>query len=233
MNVVKRILAIKHVLLLDALLIALCAWMAMKIHRDWMATAAADEVSKIIAPSMAMKQAVEKQKSAEALQRNYMVISSRNLFSPDRNDQIPREEVNKPRPPKPILYGVINLTDAKLAMMSTPGSIALQSLKEGDKIGEYTLTKIQMNEVQLQWGSETVKATTAEQPKQIPAPTIPASAGSSASKVVSVNPAEGAATTSSAGTGNASPVQPPQGLGPCKGKWVKTLFGMVCSEDAK
>ncbi|MBZ5535378.1 MAG: hypothetical protein LAO31_05430 [Acidobacteriia bacterium] len=234
MTTLKKILAIKHIILLDALLIALCLWMGVGLRRQWLANAAVYQVSRIVAPSVAMKQAVAKQKSAEALRKNYMVIASRNLFSPDRNDQIAREDIAKVRPPKPVLFGVINLKDAKLAMMSSPGSRDFRSLKVGDKIGEYTLTRILPNKVELLWGSETVETTTEEQPRTIPAPVAPVVGGGAGGKVVSVSGSEGGASSASAsGPTNAAPAQPPAGQGPCKGHWVKTLFGMVCSEDSK
>ncbi|MGB7624935.1 MAG: hypothetical protein WBN92_21515 [Terriglobia bacterium] len=236
MTILKKILAMKYVILLDLLLVAVCVWMGLALRRQWLANAAAYQVSRIVAPSVALKQAVEKQKSAETLRKNYMVIASRNLFSPDRNDQIAKEDVAKTRPPKPILFGVINLSEAKLAMMSAPGSRDFRSLKVGDKIGEYTLTRILSNKVEMQWGSETVETTTEEQPKTIPAPVTPVMAGGAGpgGKVVSVSGSEGTvSSTSASGPANASQAQPPAGQGPCKGRWVKTLFGMVCSEDAK
>ncbi len=223
----------KYVLLLDALLIAACVWLGVRLVRDWRATANAYQVSKIVAPSVAVKQAMEKQKSPEALQKNYMVIASRNLFSPDRNDQLAQEEAAKVRPPKPILYGVINLKDAKVAMMTIPGSNDFRSIKEGEKIGEYTLTKILINKVQLQLGSEEMEASTEEQPKVIPAPTAPIAAAGAGGKIVSVSASEGpGASTAASNPAGAPPVQPPPGVA-CKGKWVKTLFGMVCVEDTK
>jgi hypothetical protein len=236
MTILKKILAMKYVLLLDLLLIAVCVWIGLVLRRQWLANAATYQVSRIVAPSVAMKQAVEKQKSAEALRKNYMVIASRNLLSPDRNDQITLEDVAKTRPPKPVLFGVINLSEAKLAMMSAPGSRDFRSLKVGDKIGEYTLTRILSNKVELQWGNEKVETTTEEQPKTIPAPVTPVIAGGAGTggKVVSVRGSEGTGpSTSASGSNNSSQTQPPAGQGPCKGRWVKTLFGMVCSEDTK
>ncbi|MBZ5554118.1 MAG: hypothetical protein LAO21_15485 [Acidobacteriia bacterium] len=234
MTILKKILAMKYIILLNLLLIALCVWIGVSLRRQWLANAAAYQVSRIVAPSVAMKQAVEKQKSADALRKNYMVIASRNLFSPDRNDQIAREDTVKTRPPKPVLFGVINLKDAKLAMMSSPGTRDFRSLKVGDKIGEYTLTRILANKVEMQWGTETVETTTEEQPKNIPAPVTPVVGAGAGGKVVSVSGSEGgAASNGASGPANAGQAQPPAGQGPCKGRWVKTLFGMVCSEDTK
>ncbi|MFI5174825.1 MAG: hypothetical protein ACHQKY_08215 [Terriglobia bacterium] len=235
MTILKKILAMKYLLLLDLLLVAVCVWMGLALRRQWLANAAAYQVSRIVAPSVTLKQAVEKQKSAEALRKNYMVIASRNLLSPDRNDQIAQEDVARPRPPKPVLFGVINLSEAKLAMMSSPGTRDFRSLKVGDKIGEYTLTRILSNKVELKWENETVETTTEEQPKTIPTPVTPvvAAGAGAGGKVVSVNGSEGASSNSASGSNNASPARPPAGQGPCKGRWVKTLFGMVCSEDAK
>jgi hypothetical protein len=230
MTILKKILTMKWVLLLDALLLAGCVWLGMHFRNQWHATAEANQVSKIVPPSVALKQAMEKQKTAEALQRNYLVIASQNLFSADRNDQIAKEAAEKPRPPKPILFGVMNLTDVQLALMSTPDSRVLRSLKVGETIGEYKLTKILMNKVELQYGNEIVEATTEEQPKFVAAPNAPAAQSGSGGRVVSVDSGSAVQPVASS-TPAQQPVAP--GKGPCKGKWVPSLFGPLCDESAK
>jgi hypothetical protein len=233
MKLMRRFLAMKYVLLLDAVLLAAGIWLGMQLRKQWLVTAEANQVSKITASNEILKQAMDKQKSPEALQKNYMVIASRNLFSPDRNDQVLKEEA-RPRPPKPVLFGILNLKETRLAMMSPPNTRDLRSLKEGDKIGEYTLTKIFTNKVQLQWGNETVEVSTEEQPQVISAPNAPSLAGNAGGKVVSVSPS-GSGGQGSAVTGSTTTASQPQPQNPasCKGYWVKTLFGMVCIDDSK
>lgn len=235
MAMIKKILAMKHILLLDALLIAACVWLGVRFYAQWQAMAAANQVSNIVAPSAAMKNVLDKQKSPDTLQKNYMVIATRNLFSPDRNDQISKDDAAKSRPPKPILFGVLHLKDATLAMMSPPDSREFHSLKVGDKIGEYTLTRILVNKVELKWGNETVEASTDEQPKPIAPPlsTAAGNAGSIESKVVSVASSGSGSTSGSAAGSSVAPPPTPQNPGACKGRWVKTLFGQSCVEDGK
>lgn len=234
MTVLKRILTFKYLLLLDALLVAACVWMGVTLHRQWLATANLYQVSNVQPASVSLRKAIEKQRTPAGFQRNYLVISSRNLFSPDRNDQIPREEAAKPRPPKPILYGVMNLTETKLALMSSPDNQEFKSLKVGEKIGEYTLTKILVNKVELKYENETVEASTEEQPRPIAAPVygggIP-SPGSD-SRVVSLS-SSGSAAVGSSDASSASAPRPATTQAACKGRWVKTLFGETCVEDQK
>lgn len=234
MTVMKRILAMKYLLLLDALLMAACVWMGVSFRRQWGATAAAYQVSNIQPGSVALKKAVEKQKSPQEFQKNYFSISSRNLFSPDRNDQIQLDVAAKPRPPKPILFGILKLTDAQLALMSTPDSREFRSLKVGEKMGEYTLTKILVNKVELKYENETVEATTEEQPRVVSAPVYPtAASGSPSEKVVSVSAGSGDASSALSPANSSSAAARPEASGSCKGKWVRTLFGMTCVEDQK
>lgn len=234
MTVLKRILTFKYLLLLDVLLIAACVWMGVRLRGQWMATATLDQVANIQPASVSLKKAVEKQKTPAGFQTNYLVISSRNLFSPDRNDQIPKEEAPKPRPPKPVLYGVMNLTETKLALMSTPDTQVFKSLKVGEKIGEYILTKILVNKVELKYENETVEASTEEQPRPIAPPLygggIPSPGADS--RVVSVSGGGSAAVGSSNSSSPAVP-SPATTQAACKGRWVKTLFGETCLEDQK
>ncbi|MDD5544819.1 MAG: hypothetical protein PHX83_16755 [Acidobacteriia bacterium] len=231
MNFVKKIMALKHILLLDVILLAACVGLGAQLKRQWVSTAEQDEVSRIVPPRVAMKNAAEKQKTPEALEKNYLVIATRNLFSPDRSDQIVQAAA-KVRPPKPILYGVLNLKDVQVALMSTPDNRESHSYKVGDKIGEYTLTKIAFNKVQLRWGDESVETTTEDQPKTIAAPSTPTLAGNTGGKVVSVN-SGGSPESAGEGTSTGRPAGIPITQGTCKGRWVKTLFGMSCVEDSK
>ncbi len=230
MSALKKLAAMKYILLLDAVLIALGVWQGFRLHRQWLENAARFSLSRIVPPSETLKKVLAMQKSPAELEKNYMVIATRNPFSPDRSDVLEKVEA-KPRPPKPILYGILNLQDTKLAMMSSPDRRDFKSLHVGDPIGEYTLTKILVNTVELKWETETVTASTEEQPRVVAAPSTAALPGATTGgKVVSV---ESSTKTADAEAGSAKSNAQAAPAGQCKGKWIKTLFGMVCSEEGK
>jgi hypothetical protein len=232
MAILKKIFAMKYILLLDALLLALCLGLGSHLRHQWIDTANQYQLSRIVAPSEAIKNILAKQRSSGELQKNYLVIASRNLFSPDRNDTIAPVEQDKPRPPKPILYGILNMKETRLAMMSPPDKQDFVSLKAGDKIGEYTLTKIFVNSVELKWGNETVTATTEEQPKSVQAAAAsPVAGGGTGGRVVTVGPTGGASNQGIPGATFNVPGQPGQASATCKGKLINTPFGPKCIED--
>jgi hypothetical protein len=232
MAIMKKIFAMKYILLLDALLLALCLGLGSHLRRQWIDTANQYQLSKIVAPSEAIKNILAKQRSSEELQKNYAVIASRNLFSPDRNDTIASVEQEKPRPPKPILYGILNLKETRLAMMSPPDKQDFVSLKAGDKIGEYTLSKILINSVELKWGKETVTATTEEQPKSVQAAAMPpVTNGGTGGRVVTVESTGGASTQVAPGATLNPTGQPNQAPGANKGRIINTPFGPKRVED--
>src|SRR5690242_10883661 len=71
-------------------------------------------------------------------------IVSRNLFSPDRNNN--RAQVQQAQPPLPVVMGTMRLGDGYEALMAEGGSAAsaarFRRVKEGEQIGGYTVSKI-------------------------------------------------------------------------------------------
>jgi type II secretory pathway component PulC len=90
--------------------------------------------------------------------RSFIVISEKNIFSPERKD-FPVLTVEKSNPvtrPQVILYGVTIAGDFQAASLVNPGRSLRKgeretiTLKIGEKIGEYKLTKIQPDRITME-----------------------------------------------------------------------------------
>ena len=90
--------------------------------------------------------------------RSFILISEKNIFSPERKD-FPILTVEKSNPmtrPQVILYGVTIAEDFQAASLVNPGrplrkgERETMTLKIGEKIGEYKLTKVLPDRITLE-----------------------------------------------------------------------------------
>jgi len=81
----------------------------------------------------------------------YLDVAQQNLFSKDRNPNIVVEaEKPKPLPAFPRFYGVMNLGDGLMAILSdSPGR--QRPFKAGDKVGELLLAEIGNETLVFEW----------------------------------------------------------------------------------
>jgi len=106
------------------------------------------------------------QKESTAIQ-SYVFAAERNIFHPERKDfpilissvaELPKKPVVRP---KIILYGVTFVGDYQSASIVNPGrplqkrERELMTLKLGDRIGEYQLTKILPDRIIMEGGEDT------------------------------------------------------------------------------
>ena len=121
---------------------------------------------------------------------DYMIISERNLFHPERKIPVEVNAASEAQPiPKPdfVLYGTLLTDDLKIAYMEdkksphiTPGREKRQTpLKQGETMSGFTLKEISKDEVIMVRGEErlTVYLIDPKQPKErvatMPAPALP------------------------------------------------------------
>ncbi len=72
-------------------------------------------------------------------------IVAKNLFSPDRNNQVTETGSSEPPPPLPIVYGTVNLGGSFEALMAEHGTSARPSfrrIKKGEQLAGYTVVEI-------------------------------------------------------------------------------------------
>ncbi len=90
--------------------------------------------------------------------RSFIVISEKNIFSPERKDfpMLAAEKSNPVTRPQVILHGVTIAGDYQAASITSPGrplrkgEREILTLKIGEKIGEYKLTKIEADRITME-----------------------------------------------------------------------------------
>ncbi len=90
----------------------------------------------------------------------YEDVAKKNLFSPDRNDDIivdpPKVEAPKPMPPLPVVYGVMTLpSGVKISMAGKAGDPS-RMLHAGDTISEFKIIALDAQNVTLEWNGKPV-----------------------------------------------------------------------------
>jgi hypothetical protein len=65
-------------------------------------------------------------------------------------------EPPKPMPDLPVFYGLMNLGDGPLAIMSAKANQAPREIRFGGKVGEFTLVTANREEVVLEWDGKTI-----------------------------------------------------------------------------
>jgi hypothetical protein len=79
-------------------------------------------------------------------------IVARNLFSPDRNNNL--AQLSRSQPPLPIAIGTMRLGEGYEALMSeggAPGTARFRRVKKGDQIGGYTVVEIRDEAVVVEY----------------------------------------------------------------------------------
>lgn len=107
---------------------------------------------------------------------NYTIISTKNVFSPQRKEWVVKAKIPKPvqsvkkrspkkktfarKPKKIILYGVVIAGDVKKALIKNPmtGVSKKKTLyvEEGEEIEGYMVTSIESDQIRLDWQGEEI-----------------------------------------------------------------------------
>ena len=88
----------------------------------------------------------------------YFQIADQVLFSKDRNPQVVVEAPpEKPVPPLPAAYGIMNLGDGPTVIMSEKPGERNRGIRVGEKIGEFTLAKVDGRMLTLTWEDKTIE----------------------------------------------------------------------------
>lgn len=83
----------------------------------------------------------------------YAEVAQQTLFSKDRNPNVILDPPPPPAPPPPFpkFYGVMNLGDGVEAILSEAAGRQQRPFKVGDAVGEFKLTAIGADELELAW----------------------------------------------------------------------------------
>jgi hypothetical protein len=90
---------------------------------------------------------------------SYLDAAARYLFSPDRNPTVVVEAPKvKPRPALPQLYGVMDIGEGPVALMSTKGEERHRPVRIGETIGEFKLLAAGPDRITLEWDGQAIEA---------------------------------------------------------------------------
>lgn len=90
---------------------------------------------------------------------DYFDAAQKFLFSPDRNPNVVVEPPKvKPRPPLPVLFGVMNLGGGPIALMAASSNAKHQSVRIGEAVGEFKLLAAGGDAITLEWEGEKIEA---------------------------------------------------------------------------
>jgi hypothetical protein len=115
-----------------------------------------------------------------AMAADYIEVAQQMLFSPDRNPNVIVEvTAPKPMPPLPVLYGVMNLGDGMMAIMSS-GEERHKEVHPGQKIGEFQLVSVDRERLVLEWEGKQLTKKLSELVAHSESPAAPAPPASGA-----------------------------------------------------
>jgi hypothetical protein len=180
----------RKLVLLNLALLALALAAAWELRVRWME--GKDQERKALQPNVKAAEAI-----APALSRGpqpasaaaYSEVAQKMLFSRDRNPNVTVDAAPpKPVPPFPVAYGVMDLGNGPLAMLSLRAGAPGRQYSAGDKVGEFMLVALNNEELLLEWEGQRflkkvseLKAETAKQPAAAEAAAAATPAGSAAS----------------------------------------------------
>jgi hypothetical protein len=89
---------------------------------------------------------------------SFLDAAAKFLFSPDRNPTVVVEQPKvKPRPALPQLYGVMNLGDGPIALMTIKPSDPHKPVRAGETIGEFKLLAASGDHITLEWDGQKIE----------------------------------------------------------------------------
>jgi hypothetical protein len=113
----------------------------------------------------------------QAVAADYVEVAQQMIFSSDRNPNVVVEvEAPKPMPPLPVLYGVMNLGDGMMAMMSETAGGGHREVHSGQKIGEFRMVSVDRETIVLDWEGKQITKKLSELTARAETPPSPNSA---------------------------------------------------------
>jgi len=147
----------RKLIALDLLLLAVLAWLAFVVRREWLAAQARERAfqHKLVKPTPAQPLTPFPQ-PAPLMASAYVTVAQMNLFSQDRNSnvivdaQVPVPE--KPVPPFPVARGVMlwEGVPATVVLSDRSGG-AQKGYHPGETIGEWKIVSVDNQYVVFEW----------------------------------------------------------------------------------
>jgi len=148
----------RKLLLLDLALLGLVIAAGWQLRRQWLQARHREQmvlgrtVKPLPPPPVSPLPAIEPVRAAA-----YAEVAEKMLFSRDRNPTVVVEQPpEKPLPPLPALYGLIDLGDGLTAIMSEKPGGPGRGVRAGEKIGPFLLAALDRQRAVLEWEGRTV-----------------------------------------------------------------------------
>lgn len=146
-------------------------------------------------------------------------IAAKNLFSADRNNEIPEPEISEagPPPPVPTVLGTMKLGENYEALMSEGKSSGdgVRRVKQGDRVGEYQVVEIRDENIVIEYeGQRTtldIYQSARSQPARSPGQQRPRTATPAAPVVVGTRAAPARTPAPARAAAPSQPSEPPRG----------------------
>ena len=189
----------KQTWIVNVLLIAAAAGLAVKLRGDWiLANQRYGQLSATVAPKRGATPLGGSNPALNlpAAEARSNAIVQNNLFSPDRNNSVSQLVQSTPPPPLPVFTGSLDLGNGRpIALMvdgvAQPGTMP-RSVHEGETIGSYKLVKIAGSFVTVEYEGQQKRVELQLTPMQRSAPAAYAETPrtpSAPAAVVNVGPA--------------------------------------------
>jgi hypothetical protein len=143
----------RKLILLNLVLASLVGAAVWQLHENWLAARereralAAKKVSPAPVPVPPAAAPVEPLQAA-----TYVEVAQNMLFAKDRNPNVAIEAApEKPVPPFPEAYGVMDLGAGATAIMTEKPGGPQKSYRSGDKVGEFQISRLTNTEIVLAW----------------------------------------------------------------------------------
>lgn len=143
----------RRLLLANLALLALATGAAWRLHRQWLEARHRERLvlgralKPLPPPLITPLPAVPPVRAA-----SYAEVAEKMLFSRDRNPTVVIEKPpEKPLPPLPLLYGVMDLGDGPTAIMSDKSGAPSQGVRTGEQIGPFRLVRLDRQEAVFEW----------------------------------------------------------------------------------
>lgn len=165
----------KQAWIINVLLIAAAAGVAVKLRGDWtLANQRYEKLNTRVSPKAPAASSSLPAATSVASPGNSPMndaIVQNNLFTPDRNNNIPQPVQSTPPPPLPVFTGSINLGNGHpIALMSETPAGAPRQVKEGETIGGYKVDRIADSFVMVEYDGQKKRVEVQSAPQQTSAP---------------------------------------------------------------
>jgi len=139
-------------------------------------------------------------------------IAAKNLFSADRNNDMPLPEVSEaaPPPPRPIVLGTMKLGENYEALMSEGGSSqsGVRRVKQGEQVGGYRVVEIRDQQVVIEYEGQTTTLNIYQSRRSVEQPRTQTAAPARPAAPVVVGTGTAPARSAAPGRTAAAPSQP-------------------------